>query len=90
MEELTICPECGEKSVYHNRGITKQGVHAGQPWENYKCSKCAYIKWVNLNKEAAKEMGMPPELKPSAKLSDFFIKVEQIGEEAKRIREKLK
>ena len=83
MEELTICPECGEKSVYHNKGITKQGIHAGKPWENYKCSKCPYIKWINLNKVSAqqineaKNMGMPETLNP--KWQGLFDDIEEIG-----------
>ncbi len=86
MEETRMCPECGTK-LFHNKGVSKA---KGIPYENWNCPKCDFIEWIDINKEAAKQMNMSSELKPSTKLSDFLIKVEQIGEEAKRIREKLK
>ncbi len=39
----TNCPQCGNK-LFHNQGVSQKN---GKPYENYKCGKCSYIKWVD-------------------------------------------
>ncbi len=37
------CPKCSGK-LFHNQGISKK---TNRLYENYKCSKCSFIEWVN-------------------------------------------
>ena len=90
MEELTICPECGQKSVFHN--VNKISQKTGKPYTNWNCSNpdCKYIKFEDTNLKAAKEidqaknMGMPEVLNP--KWQGFFDKVDEIADDIKEIR----
>lgn len=52
----TKCPQCGNNTLWHNKGVSR----AGNPWENEKCN-CGYIKWLTDNYYTAKEKAEQPE-----------------------------
>lgn len=45
----TTCPGCNEESLYINEGISKK---TGKPYKNEKCSKCGYLKWIDIKQPA--------------------------------------
>lgn len=49
--ENTNCPQCGNR-LFHNKGISTKN---NRPYENYKCGKCQYIKWVDIKEETGQD-----------------------------------
>jgi ribosomal protein S27AE len=60
MEEQRTCPnlKCGSR-LFHNKGISAKN---GKPYENWKCAKCGFIEWVDLNPKTGKSTPLPTEI----------------------------
>ena len=72
MSETKECPKCGGIS-YHNKGVSKT---TGKPYENWKCSSCKDVEWVNS--KVAQPNYPKPDTKIIDRLADMDLKLDFI------------